>query len=174
MFRCHSPESLKEKGMAPPTEPQPQEYGLSNEAVKYFSAFFHRSELVAPLLGWASFIGLTFLFGLDSIAKRQYAWPIMMLYFVPGLVFGMAVNRLREAYFEHSKKRHPLYQNWKSYSRVHSEWCHQNSKTIAEDGARQGSLRKEEAEARRRQLAWWMTLDGRQFEMETAKLLRQL
>jgi restriction endonuclease len=155
-------------------EPQLQDYGLSDEIVRSFCAFFSPSELLAPLLGWASFIGLTFLLGLDFLSKREYLWPVVMLYFVPGMLVGFGINKLRKTCFEYSKKKHPLYQNWKRYSVSHSEWCQQNSQAIADERTQQASLRKQEVEERRRQLAWWMTLDGQQFEKETASLLRQL
>src|SRR3989442_11897191 len=92
-------------------EPQPSQYGLDEPTVQYFSSYVHTSELLSPLLGWASFIGLNvfppFGFsGFDYVSKHQWAWPILLLYFVPGFLSGVAVNKLRELYLERGKTRH--------------------------------------------------------------------
>jgi len=90
--------------------------------------------------------------------------------FCTGTTYGPRI----QAFFECSKKNHPLYHNWQTYTAAHSEWVQQNTQALAAERTRQSELRKRETEARKRELAWWTSLDGQQFERETADLHREL
>ncbi len=154
--------------------PRPSEFGLDDEVMNYFASMVRTLEMLPSLLGWLGFICLLPWIPFSFISKHEYAWPIILFYFLPGLLVGWGYNKFKEKYFVHTKKKHELYQNYEAYLKASSEWQRVNAKELEEERLRKTELRKRQAEEARRQINWWKSLDGKQFETELNVLLKQL
>ena len=149
-------------------EPQPSQYGLDEEVMKFFSSMPRTLKSVPSILPWVVFFGLLLLTGKHF---DLLFWPIFGLSFLLVLLAGMTANILIERHFENSKKKHRLYRNWQGYLAAHSEWQRIQFKEQEAERARQTLLVKQREEEQRRQLNWWKSLNGKQFEKELAGLL---
>ena len=155
--------------------PRPADYGLKEDVVKYFSSKVKPSEYLPGLLGWVGLISLSFLLSpFTYISKHQLAWPILILYLLPGMLTGWTINKLRVTRFEHSKKRHPQYSKWQEYQAVYSQWYKLYLKEQNDQRAKELRLRQQRAKELREKVTWWKSLDGRGFEKEITSLLKKL
>ncbi|MBD3339871.1 MAG: hypothetical protein GF353_12230 [Candidatus Lokiarchaeota archaeon] len=151
-------------------EPHPTDYSLNKKKISYFSKRTESLAAFPPLLGWVSFLLLLNIYP----RYHEIAWPILFLYFLPGLLFGWIIDRFRIFISEYIKKKHKLYNNYLNYRSAYSRWQAINSEEIEKRKNEQKLKLKKNDEAKKQHVYWWLGLDGRQFEREITKHLKKL
>lgn len=133
-----------------PVEPRPQDFGLSDERAKWFAS----SDTGCIPIGMAL---LVYILVATGLALRSH-WLLAFFAFFPVLALsGLAIDAI-----DRVRKRHqPDHENFRRYSHAVQQF--------REDRADYEAAITAE---RRRQVTWWQSLDGTEFERERGELLR--
>lgn len=151
--------------------PDPRRFGLTTDRLEHFRSNAREHEWLPVILSWVSFLVLLTTANefRDWVLKdSSVRWFALFLYFIPGLVVGVLLNRCHVALDEHLKKRQPDHAAFCRFQEA--ERAHLAVVQAASQRKRQRCI--EEESRRRKEEAWWRSLNGRQFEQELTTLLR--
>jgi HJR/Mrr/RecB family endonuclease len=148
--------------------PDAKDFGLDEKLFKVFHKEAHETYLLPALLGWGSFFLILLFYPPKFVYKNALSWPILILYFVPGLIIGFAINKVRSKLVESRKRNHRCYPNYLQYLDAYALY----SETQHEIAEKERKIRVAKDRELKQQVSWWKTLDGVQFERELANLYR--
>jgi hypothetical protein len=169
-----------------PIPPKLNDFGLSPESIKYLSAHkdesFSISGCLPLILSWTSFL-LLWVLVFDRFVKEYrpgiIGFLLLPFLFAPGLLVGGITNKLLAHRSNIIRENNDDYIKYRHYQSA----CEEYEKTIrqyqlAEQKRREAEQldearkRRAELDEKRKELKWWMDLDGSGFEHELAELLK--
>ena len=155
-------------------KPNPEDFGLSSEIIRFFEKepVEELEGMLNWILGWISFFCVCFFYP-PKFLDYSFAWPLLLLYYVPGYFIGFILNRLYNIVYKSKVLNHKDYPKYLKYIEAKEKYRRYlfalEKKALEEERQK----RREEERKLRAQLDWWEKLDGWRFERELGKFLSE-
>jgi hypothetical protein len=157
-------------------EVNPTRFGLTSDRVEYFRSAVKTSGFLPFIFGWLSFFAM-FVLAKPIVAwvfSDQWRWPILCLFYLPGLIVVYLLSRLRVYAAQHRKRNQPDFAAFRAYQEAYEQALKlryeaeraQETERIQRRAIAQRKHREEER--------WWKSLDGPGFERELARLFQTM
>jgi len=157
-----------------PEPPKLENYGLTEDRLKYFFQRYEKTKYLRIIIGLISF--LFYLFLLSDLESLKWSNKLtskfflaIFLAFLPGFLVGHFINKFCVWFDKWKKESQADYPNYLKYNEAYNNYLdildRIKKKEVRREKAKEAMLRK--------QVQWWKTLNGIQFERELLTLLKK-